>query len=351
MLAHWRGKALPIQGLYFHVHSSRPTLQRGAHAEVHVGVHAVVHAAVAAVEEDVAAVEVNHMNEQRDLFGLGWRPQLAFGILSNLDRIDVVEVIADDFFEARRNERRALKTLAAQVPVTLHGVSLGLASCVGVERNRLESTARLCDEIRPLSWSEHLAFVRGGGIEIGHLAAPPRCDETIEGTLRNLSLANRIVGVVPQLENVATLIDPPLSRYDEASWISEIIDNSQSDLLLDLHNLHANASNFGFDSIDFISRIPSGRIRSVHLAGGRWVGRGDVRRILDDHLHDVPDPVYALLEEVGARTDPGLTVILERDGHFPSIESLLAQLEQARQALARGRARRAIRTREDDVAA
>ena len=64
----------------------------------------------------------------RDRVGLGWRPELAAGILSNLDRIDLVEVIADDFFEAPRRRLRALRTLAAQTPVTLHGVSLGLAS-------------------------------------------------------------------------------------------------------------------------------------------------------------------------------------------------------------------------------
>ncbi len=293
--------------------------------------------AVVDAEEDAVAVEADYT--KRDRFGLGWRPQLAPGILSNLDRIDVVEVIADDFFAAPRNERRALKTLAAQVPVTLHGVTLGLASSVKVDRARLESIARLCEEVKPLSWSEHLAFVRGGGIEIGHLAAPPRCDETIAGALANLSLAQSVVGVAPLVENVATLIEPPLSRYDEASWVAEIISNSPSDLLLDLHNLHANAVNFRFDPIDFISRIPANRVCAIHLAGGRWVGNGSVRRVLDDHLHDVADPVYELLEEVGARTEPGLTIILERDGHFPSIESLLDQLDRARQALARGRVR------------
>jgi uncharacterized protein len=313
------------------------------------GVHAEVLAAVV-VEEGAAAVEADYTTKPKDCFGLGWRPQLAFGILSNLDRIDLVEVIADDFFTASRSERRALKTLAAQVPVTLHGVSLGLASSVRVDRRRLDRTARLCEEVKPISWSEHLAFVRGGGIEIGHLAAPPRCDETIEGSLENLSLAHAIVGVAPQVENVATLIDPPLSSYDEASWISEIICNSESDLLLDLHNLHANALNFGFDPVDFISRIPAARVRGVHLAGGRWVGRGNVRRVLDDHLHDVPDPVYTLLEEIGTRTEPGLTIILERDGDFPSIESLLNQLDQARQALARGRARRTITSRREAAA-
>ena len=183
----------------------------------------------------------------RDPFGLGWRPQLALGILAHLDRIDVVEVIADDYFRAPRRERRALRTLAAQTPITLHGVTLGLASSVPVETKRLEQMARLCDDVGPVSWSEHLAFVRGGGIEIGHLAAPPRTAATIDGAIANLRRARTIVGVSPQVENIATLIDPPGSDRDEATWISEIIRNSESHLLLDLHNLHANSLNFCFD--------------------------------------------------------------------------------------------------------
>ena len=110
----------------------------------------------------------------RDLFGLGWRPELAAGILSSLDRIDVVEVIADDHFDATRRDLRALRTLASQVPVVLHGVGLGLASCAPADTRRLDGMARVAEAVRPAFWSEHLAFVRGGGREIGHLAAPPR---------------------------------------------------------------------------------------------------------------------------------------------------------------------------------
>ena len=275
-----------------------------------------------------------------DRFGIGWRPRLAAGILSNLDRLDVVEVIADDYFHAARDQRRALRTLAAQVAVTLHGVSLGLASTVLVEDKRLGQMARLCEELKPAFWSEHLAFVRGGGIEIGHLAAPPRTEATIEGALANLARAKRIVGAAPQVENVATLIEPPGSDRDEAAWLSAIIRNSESDLLLDLHNLHANASNFNFDAREFIARIPIERVATIHLAGGKWIGPQGAQRLLDDHLHDVPDPVYELLATVAARAPQSLTVILERDGNFPSIESLLAQVDRAREAVARGRARR-----------
>jgi uncharacterized protein len=137
-------------------------------------------------------------------------------------------------------------------------------------------------------------------------------------------------------ENIATLIDPPGSTLTEAEWIGQIIAASDCELLLDLHNLHANALNFSYDPVQFLDQIPCARVRAVHLAGGKWIGR-----LLDDHLHDVPDPVYHLLAELAARVPGPLTVILERDGAYPPIEHLLQQLDRAREALAAGRQRRA----------
>lgn len=292
----------------------------------------------AAVEASVA----------QDRVGLGWRPELAAGILAHLDRIDVVEVIADDYFEAPWHRVRALRTLAAQVPVVLHGVGLGLASAAPVERWRLERMARLVEAVASEAWSEHLAFVRAGGVEIGHLAAPPRTVAGVEAAARNVDVARAVVGAPPCLENVATLIDPPGSDRDEATWVAEILAASACGLLLDLHNLHANAVNFGFDPLDYLARIPAERIAMVHLAGGRWIGLGPAsapgeRRLLDDHRHAVPDPVFALLAEVAALAPRPLTVILERDGDYPPLAALLAELDRARGALAAGRARGAAR--------
>ncbi len=294
-------------------------------------------------------MEIGNSGENliQDRVGLGWRPELALGILSHLDRIDVVEVIADDLFDAPRDKRRALRTLSAQTNVVLHGVSLGLASAVPVDTTLLDKTARLCEEVAPGYWSEHLAFVRGGGIEIGHLTAPPRTDATIDGAAANLKRARDVVGAEPLVENIATLIDPPGSDYDELDWINGIIHASSCDLLLDLHNLHANATNFGYDAIDFIERLSPERIAAVHLAGGKWVEANGERRMLDDHLHDVPDPVYRLLTELAAITPRRLTVILERDGAYPPIESLLRQLDLAREALAEGRLRQIDRLKKE----
>lgn len=193
-------------------------------------------------------------------------------------------------------------------------------------------------------WSEHLAFVRAGGCEIGHLAAPPRTEATIEGTLRNLARARAVVGTAPVLENIATLIDPPASTMGECGWIGAIAARADAALLLDLHNLYANALNFGADPHAMMRGLPLDRVRMVHLSGGVWIGGrdGERQRLLDDHLHDVPPAVYDLLEGLAASAAHPLDVIIERDGCYPPIEALLAQVRDARAALARGRARTAL---------
>jgi len=285
--------------------------------------------------EVAAAVAAAEATDVTDRVGLGWRPELSAGILLSLDRIDVVEVIADDYFEASRAHVRALGTLAKQVPLMLHGVGLGLASTLRADQGRLDAMGRIVDRVQPECWSEHLAFVRAGGREIGHLAAPPRTQATIEGAARNVRRARRIVGAAPLLENVATLIDPPGSDQDEPGWIAEVVEALDVDLLLDLHNLHANAVNFGFDARAALARLPLHRVAVVHLAGGRFIGR-----LLDDHRHDVPDAVFDLLAELAASTSRPLTVVLERDGNYPPIEHLLDELDRARATLAHGRARR-----------
>lgn len=272
-----------------------------------------------------------------DAFGISWRPGLAAGIFTALDRIDLVEVIADDWLGADARRLSALRTLSAQVPVSLHALGLGLASAHPVDEKYLARLARLIERIRPASWSEHLAFVRAGGVEIGHLAAPPRTQATIDGAARNVERVRRVVGSTPRLENIATLIDPPGSTMGEVPWLNAMLEATGAELLLDLHNLHANAFNFGFDAAAAIAALPATRIRGVHIAGGRRLPGG---RILDDHLHPVPGAVMALLDTAGAHAAQPLDVILERDGAFPAMAELLAELSMARAALAKGRARR-----------
>lgn len=283
--------------------------------------------------------------ESQDRVGLSWRTELAAGIFAHRDEIDVVEVIADDWFDVPRSRVSALRTLATQIPVQLHGTSAGLASSAPVEEKRLAKMARLVDQVHPEVWSEHLAFVRAAGYEIGHLAAVPRNASTVADAAANIFRASELVGITPMVENIATLIAPPGSAWTEAEWLNSVVVASDAPLLLDLHNLYANAVNFANDSanapFEALRSLQLDRVMTVHIAGGRWLAadNGSDKRWLDDHLHPVPDAVFAMLEELAALAPQPLTVVLERDGAYPPMSDLLLELHLARAAMRRGRKR------------
>ena len=291
-----------------------------------------------------------------DQVGLGWRTPLAASTFTHLDVIDLIEVIADDYFEAPPRVLRSMHSLAREVPVVVHGVALGPASVSPIARKRLDRLARVINAIEPAGWSEHLAFVRGGPYEIGHLAAPPRNAATVAGTIDNIESIRRAVGALPALENIATLIDPPDSALSEAEWVEEIAGAAGCPLLLDLHNLCANALNFGHDPCEYLLQFPLSRVRLVHISGGRWIEldlpeqQVHARRLLDDHVHDVPDEVFAMLVELARRCPQPLSIILERDGHYPEFSLLLQQLTRAREAVALGRSRRGTLSENQTVA-
>ncbi|MCX6119621.1 MAG: DUF692 family protein, partial [Proteobacteria bacterium] len=282
----------------------------------------------------------------KDRVGLGWRPEISSKILMNLQEIDVVEVIIDNFLNSKSLE--TLKFLESQVEVMYHGVGLGLASSHEVDQTHLTKLAKFLDKMNPKIWSEHLAFVRAGGIEIGHLAAPPRTDATIDGTLRNIAIVHKTIGSMPHLENIATLIAPPTSSYSEPTWTKQIIKNSGARVLLDLHNLYANAINQGLDPIQFMFQFPLESVDIIHLSGGKWIehqfnngiqntSEHSKRRLLDDHLHSVPNDIFWMLELFATFTNQPVTVIIERDGNYPKFEVLLNEISQARECLKRGR--------------
>jgi uncharacterized protein len=285
------------------------------------------------------------MDRTHDRFGLTWHPGLAADIIRARDVIDVLEVIPDVAHRATNGDRHFLRTLAREIPVSLHGVSLGLASASRVDLWRLDDLARLVDEVRPESWSEHLAFVRAGGIELGHLAAPPRTEAVMEGLANNLRRARNIIGSVPALENVATLLDPPGSRCDEQTWLCDVLAATGVPLLLDLHNLCTNAVNLRYDAQTFIRALPLKRVSTVHIAGGTDAADPDTGHALriDDHRHPVSADVFDLLALVGELAPQPLTIVLERDGEFPPFAQLLSELECARQSLSAGRSRAAGR--------
>jgi uncharacterized protein (UPF0276 family) len=260
--------------------------------------------------------------------GIGWRPELALAIDRRPD-LGFIEILAEDMDgdlpEPVYNLRRR------GVAVVPHGVSLSLGGAEPPEPRRLERLARLAERMRAPFVSEHLAFVRGGGLETGHLLPVPRSREALDIVVANIRQAQAALPVPLVLENIAALVEWPDADFDEAEFLTEVLQRTDALLLLDVANLYANGRNHGFDAGASLNRLPLDRLAYVHVAGGQE--RDGLYH--DTHTRRVPAAVLELLEELCRRAAvPG--VLLERDDHFPADADLYAELDAIAGAMRRG---------------
>jgi uncharacterized protein (UPF0276 family) len=185
--------------------------------------------------------------------------------------------------------------------------------------------------------SEHLAFVRAGGIEAGHLVPLARTKEALDVLVENVLEAKAALSVPLALENVASLFEWPENEMDEADFLAEAIERTNTLLLLDVSNLYANARNHHFDPLRFLDRIPLERIAYVHIAGG--ITRGMLYH--DTHAHAIPKGALDLLEELCSRIAPD-GILLERDDNFHQEAEILNELEAIRMSARRGSEKREL---------
>ena len=141
----------------------------------------------------------------------------------------------------------------------------------------------------------------------------------------------------------------PTPSWTEAAFLTELLDRTGVDLVLDLANLHVNAANrrraggaagpdtdtgTHTDAAALMASLPADRIAYVHVAGGTVQGG----RYHDTHTHPLWPEAVTLVEELWARTEPpGL--LLERESRVTG-DDLDADRTALEAAIARGRARR-----------
>lgn len=255
--------------------------------------------------------------------GFSYHRRLDAQILLRRRAFGHVEVMADHFLRAPRESWAPLRRLKTFLPVTAHAVGLSLGSDEGLDAEYLERLWEFLDFLRPAYFSEHLAFTRAGGRELPHFAPLPRDASALRALARNAALLRSGLSCPFLVENPAFPVDA--GGWSEGEFLVRAADAAGADLLLDLHNLHANAVNRGFDAFATLARLPMARVKEVHLAGG-YQGK---RWLVDSHTRPAPDAVYALLEGVRALGGDPL-VTLEWDDEFPPIDEIVVQLERAR---------------------
>ncbi len=261
--------------------------------------------------------------------GIGWRPELA-DTLARLPPPDWVEVVAENIDPAHLpGPVRWLR--AHGTPVVPHGVTLGLGDAARPGLARLAALAECAEALGAPLVTEHLATVRAGGLEAGHLLPVPRTRDALDVVCANIRLAQQFLPVPLALENVAACIRWPDEEFTEGQFLTEVVERTGVRLIVDVANLHTNHVNLGQDPVGTLDALPLEAVAYVHVAGGV-----EERGVwYDTHAHPVPPPVLALLAELCARAVPP-GVLLERDGDFPGPDELAAELAAVRAAAAPG---------------
>ena len=151
----------------------------------------------------------------------------------------------------------------------------------------------------------------------------------------------RLVGARPDLENIATLIDPPASTLDE--WAHRR--RPRGERLRPAARLAQPLRERGELRPRPVGRswpgCPSGACaRSTSPAGGCSTLHSRTSRRACSTTTSTPSPIpsSSCSPKVAARATGPLTVVLERDGAWPPFEELLAEIDAARAAV-RARAR------------
>lgn len=275
--------------------------------------------------------------------GVGWRRELALWIDRRED-LTFVELLAEGFDPRALPPpvKRLCDDRGRGMAIVVHGTSLSLGGAERPDRGRLDHLARLAERTGAVCVSEHLAFVRGGGRESGHLLPVARTWEGLEILVENLRIAQAALPVPLAVENIASFVRWPEDTLDEADFLARAVEAADVGLLLDLENLNANQRNHALDVEAYLRRLPLERLVYTHVAGG--VERGGLYH--DTHTRDAAPDALALLTRLGALAEvPG--VLLERDGAFPpdgrldpDIEAILGALPPDAPARRHAEARR-----------
>ena len=162
------------------------------------------------------------MNSSSPLgLGIGWRGELASAILRRAD-LGFVEILAEDFFHPASIPQDLRQLHDRGVIIVPHGIGLSLGGVEPMQMSRVQALAHLAQEVQAPLVSEHLAFVRAGGLETGHLLPLPRTRAMLEILIENIHQVEAELPVPLALENIATLFEWPGAEMDEAAFLNAV---------------------------------------------------------------------------------------------------------------------------------
>jgi uncharacterized protein len=268
-------------------------------------------------------VDTNHYG-----IGIGLRIPHYRHILERKPAVDWFEIISENYMTDGGRPLQVLDQIMEQYRVVQHGVSMYFGSAEPLNREHLKRLKALVRRTKTPWLSDHLCWGSVDGRYTHDLLPMPYTFEAARTTAQRIREARDFLEVPIAVENVSSYAEYHISEMSEWEFLSEVVEDADCGILLDVNNIYVSSQNHDFDPALYVNAVAAERVMQIHIAGHSKFEK----YILDTHDHPVLDPVWALYAQAVRRCGPTPT-LLEWDDNIPSFDEVHAEALKANRYL------------------
>ena len=242
--------------------------------------------------------------------GVMYNPALPGFLRTDLDAIDYLEITSDMFwtdhgvgaqprFEELESWVDVLEATIPHRPVIAHNIGLSIGNAGVFDMEYVAHLAGWQRRYRFPWQSDHLSFAEvsapDGSAQHAGVAVPlPYDREVLDMIVERVDRFQQAVSAPFLLENSVYFVTFRDQEMTEPQFLNELTRRTGCGVLLDVHNLYANARNHGFEAREFLSELDLRSVVEAHIAGGtEFAGM-----YTDSHAGPCPPDVWELLAHV-----------------------------------------------------
>jgi uncharacterized protein (UPF0276 family) len=266
--------------------------------------------------------------------GVGYKPQHFSDLQADPGPVRWIEVHAENYMGDGGRPLAQLAALAEKFAVSIHGVGLSIGGEGPLDSAHLTRLKRLCDWIKPASFSEHLAWSTHGSEFLNDLLPLPYTPTTLRRVADHINQVQDVLDRKMLLENPSSYLAFTQSTIAETDFLAELTHRTSCGLLLDVNNVFVSSTNLNLSAQAYIDSFPTDKVGEIHV-GGHDADHDDhgAPLLIDSHGKAVVDPVWTLLDYTLSQTGP-TPVLVEWDNDVPDWATLRAEASRAARALA-----------------
>lgn len=233
------------------------------------------------------------------------------------------EVSPENYMRRGGTIPRALHAVAERYPILTHGLMMNVGGTTELDPAYLAELRAFVRQMGAAWHSDHLCWTGSDGAILHDLLPLPHDAQAVRRCVAQIGRIQDALGLPFAVENISYYL-VPAGGMSELELVTEVLEQADCGLLLDVNNVQVNADNHGFDAAAFIDALPLSRVVQLHVAGGERRPKLD-DLIIDTHGTDVSPRVQALMARVVERIG-AVPVIYERDHEIPPLEELGRQV-------------------------